>query len=102
MDLGAILNETMGDEIAEDLVPMLMIGETKRGEGEVLDSVFHEAENCILSLRSMAIQNRIQEVSQELLAAEQIGDIDLVNSLVAEQLDLSKMKHLLLTKLKES
>ena len=50
----------------------------------------------------MAIQNRIQEVSQELLAAEQIGDIDLVNSLVAEQLDLSKMKHLLLTKLKES
>ena len=102
MDLGAILNETMGDEIAEDLVPMLMIGEPKRGEGEVLDSVFHEAENCILSLRSMAIQNRIQEVSQELLAAEQMGDLDLVNALVAEQLDLSKMKHLLLTKLKES
>ena len=102
MDLGAVLNETMGDEIAEDLAPLLMIGEPKRGEGEVIDSVFHEAENCILSLRSMAIQNRIQEVSQELLAAEQTGDIDLVNALVAEQLDLSKMKHLLLTKLKES
>ena len=102
MDLGSILNETMGDEIAEDLAPLLMIGEPKRGEGEVIDSVFHEAENCILSLRSMAIQNRIQEVSQELLAAEQTGDIEAVNALVAEQLDLSKMKHLLLTKLKES
>lgn len=102
MDLGALLNETTGDEIAEDLVPLLMIGEPRRGEGEVIDSVFHEAENCILSLRSMAIQNRIQEVSQELLAAEQTGDTELVNLLVAEQLDLSKMKHMLLTKLKES
>lgn len=102
MDLGALLNETIGDDIAEDLIPLLMIGEPKRGEGEVLDNIFHEAENCILSLRSMAIQNRIQEVSQELLSAEQTGNIDLVNALVAEQLDLSKMKHLLLTKLKES
>ena len=102
MDLGALLNETTGDEIAEDLLPMLMIGEPKRGDGEVLDGVFHEAENCILSLRSMAIQNRIQEVSQELLAAEQVGNGELVNALVAEQLDLSKMKHLLLSKLKES
>ena len=101
-DLGALLDATLDDEIAEDLVPLLMIGEPKRGEGEVLDGVFHEAENCILSLRSMAIQNRIHEVSQELLAAEQSGDADLVNSLVSEQLDLSKMKHVLLSKLKES
>jgi len=102
LDLGALLDATSEDEIAEDLVPLLLIGEPKRGEGEVLDGVFHEAENCILSLRSMAIQNRIHEVSQELLAAEQSGDVDQVNSLVSEQLDLSKMKHVLLSKLKES
>jgi DNA primase len=102
LDLGALLDATSEDEVAADLVPLLMIGEPKRHEGEVLDTVFHDAENCILSLRSMAIQNRIQEVSQELLAAEQSGNTALVNSLVGEQLDLSKMKQVLLSKLKET
>jgi hypothetical protein len=96
------MDATADDEIAADLVPVLMMGEPKRGDGEVLDGVFHDAENCILSLRSMAIQHRIQEVSQELLAAEQSGDASLVNSLVAEHLDLSKMKQVLLSKLKET
>ncbi|HEX6280446.1 MAG TPA: DNA primase [Pyrinomonadaceae bacterium] len=102
LDMGALLDATTDDEIAADLVPLLMMGEPKRGEGEALDEVFHDAENCILSLRSMAIQHRIHEVSQELLAAEQSGDRNLVNSLVAEHLDLSKMKQLLLSKLKET
>ena len=102
LDLGALMDATAEDEIAADLVPVLMMGEPKRGDGEVLDSVFHDAENCILSLRSMAIQHRIQDVSQELLAAEQSGDTDLVNSLVAEHLDLSKMKQSLLSKLKQT
>ena len=97
-----MLDATSDDEVAADLVPVLMMGEPKRGDGEVLDAVFHDAENCILSLRSMAIQNRIQEVSQELLAAEQSGNSQLVNSLVLEQLDLSKMKQILLSKLKET
>ena len=102
LDMGALLDATEGDDIAADLVPILMMGEPKRGEGEALDDVFHDAENCILSLRSMAIQHRIQEVSQDLLAAEQSGDSELVNSLVAEHLDLSKMKQILLSKLKET
>nr|HQU93952.1 DNA primase [Pyrinomonadaceae bacterium] len=102
LDLGALLDATSEDEVVADLVPVLMMGEPKRGDGEVLDAVFHDAENCILSLRSMAIQNRIQEVSQELLAAEQSGNSTLVNSLVLEQLDLTKMKQTLLSKLKES
>ena len=102
LNLGALLDATAGDEIAEDLVPLLMMGEPKRGVGEVLDGVFHEAENCIFSLRSMAIQNRLHEVSQELLAAEQSGDSELVNHLVAEHLDLSKMKQVLLSKIRET
>jgi hypothetical protein len=102
LDMGTLLDATEGDDIAADLVPILMMGEPKRGEGEALDDVFHDAENCILSLRSMAIQHRIQEVSQDLLAAEQSGDSELVNSLVAEHLDLSKMKQVLLSKLKET
>lgn len=102
LDLGALLDASAGDEIAEDLVPLLMMGEPKRVVGEELDGVFHEAENCIFSLRSMAIQNRLHEVSQELLAAEQSGDSELVNHLVAEHLDLSKMKQVLLSKIRET
>lgn len=102
LDLGALLDATVGDEIAQDLVPLLMMGEPKRAEGEVLDAVFHDAENCLFSLRSMAIQNRIHEVSQELIVAEQSGDTELVSHLVAEHLDLSKMKQILLSKIRET
>ncbi|MBA2378075.1 MAG: DNA primase [Blastocatellia bacterium] len=90
-----------GDEFLEDLVPLLMMTEPKREEGEALDDVFHAAENCILSLRSMAISNRIMEISQDLIAAEQAGDITGVDHLVAEQMDLARMRQDLLTKIKD-
>ncbi len=89
------------DEFLEDLVPLLMMTEPKREEGEALDDVFHAAENCILSLRSMAISNRIMEISQDLIAAEQAGDLAIVDHLVAEQMDLARMRHDLLTKIKD-
>jgi len=102
LDLGALLELIGDDEIATDFVPLLMMGEAKREAGEVLDAVFHDAENCIFSLRSMAIQNRLHEVSQELLAAEQTGNSEVVTHLVAEHLDLSKMKQSLLSKISQT
>jgi hypothetical protein len=89
------------DEFFDDLVPLLMMTEPKREEGEVIDEVFHQAENCILTLRIMAISNRIIEISQEIIAAEQVGNHELAGSLVMEQLDLARMKHDLLTQIKE-
>jgi hypothetical protein len=78
-----------------------MMTEPKRASGEALDDVFHHAENCILTLRSMAIGNRIFDISQELIAAEQTGDTAALNHLVAEQMDLVRMRHDLLTKIRE-
>ncbi len=89
------------DEFLEDLVPLLLLSEPKRVSGEVIDDVFHQAENCIFSLRSMAISNRILEISQELIAAEQSGDSGSVSQLVAEQIDLTRMRHDLLTKIRD-
>ena len=89
------------DDMLLDLVPLIMMTEPKREEGEALDDVFHLAENCILTLRSMAISNRIFEISQELMAAEGSGDHETVAHLAAEQMDLARMKHALLTKIKE-
>ena len=102
MTLENLLERLPDDELMTDFVSLLMIGEPKREPDEVIDSVLHEAENCVLSLRSMAIQNRIHEVSQELLAAERAGDTTGINRLVAEQLDLSKMKQSLLSKIRET
>lgn len=89
------------DDFLQDLIPLLLMVEPKREAGEVMDEVFHQAENCILTLRSMAINNRISDIARELAAAEQAGDTPLASQLVAEQLDLARMKHLLLTKIKE-
>ncbi|MDM7921408.1 MAG: toprim domain-containing protein, partial [Pyrinomonadaceae bacterium] len=89
------------DEFFHDFVPLLMMTEPKREEGEALDDVFHRSENCILTLRTMAISNRSIEISQEMIAAEQAGNHELAHSLALEQLDLARMKHDLLTQIKE-
>ncbi len=96
-----LLNAAGDDPILQDFVPVLMMVEPKRAEGEVMDEVFHQAENCIFTLRLMAISNRISDIARELAAAEQAGDSPLASQLVAEQLDLARMKHSLLTKIKE-
>jgi DNA primase len=94
-----LLNIVGGNEFFDDLVPLLMMSEPKRAEGDAIDDVFHEAENCIFTLRSMAIQNRIHELSRELIEAEQAGERAKMSELVAEHLDLSKMHHSLLNKI---
>jgi replicative DNA helicase len=97
------LTELTGeDELLHDFLPLLMMGEPKRDGGEAIDEVLHQAENCVLTLRSMAISNRILEVSHELIAAEQSRDLERINELVAEHLDLSKMKQHLLNKITET
>ncbi|MGD9563222.1 MAG: DNA primase [Pyrinomonadaceae bacterium] len=101
MTLENLIDRLPDDELAADFVPLLMMGEARRDPGEVIDQVLHDAENCVLSLRSMAIQNRIHEVSQELLVAEQAADPVAINRLVGEQLELSKMKQSLVSKLRE-
>jgi DNA primase len=90
------------DELTSDFIPLLMVGVPKRGEGEVIDEVLHDAENCIFTLRSMAISNRLLEISQELIAAELDQDSETVVRLVQEHLDLSRMKQLLLNKIAET
>jgi DNA primase len=98
----SLLSLTGDDEFFHDLVPLLMMAEPKRAAGDVIDDVFHDAENCIFTLRSMAIQNRLHDVSRELIEAEQTGDATRISHLVAEHLDLSKMHHALLNKISQT
>src|SRR5687767_3044188 len=90
------------DDLLQDFLPLLFMTQPHRENGEVIDDVLHRAENCVLTLRSMAISNRLLEVSHELIAAEQTRNSTLVSRLVAEHLELSKMKQELLGRISET
>ena len=94
-----LMELTKEDEIASDLVPILLMSEPPREEDEAIDEVLVEAENCLATLRSMAISRRILEISQELAFAEQVGDEELLNNLVTEQIELARMRRELQGKL---
>ncbi|MGI8542071.1 MAG: DNA primase [Aridibacter sp.] len=87
------------DEIAADIVPILLMSEPPRDEDEAIDMVLVEAENCLATLRSMAISRRILDISQELAFAEQVGDAELLGKLVNEQIELARMRRDLQDKL---
>ncbi len=92
IDQGSILKQTQDDPIALDIVPVMMSNELPREPDEALDEVIIEAENCLASLRSMAISRRILEISQELAVAEQENDSEALAGLVNEQIELARMK----------
>ncbi|CAN5218140.1 DNA primase [soil metagenome] len=80
------------DEAASDFVSVLLLSEPAREKDEAIDEVLIEAENCVATLRGMAISRRILDISQELVYAEQNGDIVLRDRLVMEQIDLARLK----------
>ena len=80
------------DAAASDFVPVLLMSEPARDLDEAIDGVLREAENCVATLRSMALASRILEISQELVFAEQTGDFGLRDALVTEQISLARMK----------
>ena len=78
------LLELVGDDAtASDFVPVLLMSEPPRELDEAIDEVLREAENCVATLRSMAIASRILEISQELVLAEQSGES--MTNLLADQ-----------------
>lgn len=80
------------DEMMLDLAQKLLSGSPHRAQDEAMDTVLHEAENCVFTLRSMAIANRITEISRQSALAEQAGDSELAKQLTYEQLDLEKIR----------
>jgi DNA primase len=90
--MDGLLHEVGDDEAAQDFIPLLLMTEAKRAQGEDIEGVLHEAENCVVSLRLMAINNHISELLREQAQAEQAGDVNLANQLAKESIELAKIK----------
>ncbi len=87
-----LLEHIGDDETSVDLAQELLAGVPRREKDDAIDSVLQQAENCVFSLRNMAIANRVMEISREAKIAEQTGDNELFNQLTYEQLELEKIR----------
>ncbi len=87
-----LLKMVEDDAAASDFVSVLLLSDAAREADEAIDEVLREAENCVATLRGMAITRRILDISQELVFAEQTGDVSLRDRLVMEQIDLARLK----------
>ncbi|CAN5134140.1 DNA primase [soil metagenome] len=88
----SLIDHIGDDEAAVDLAHQLLQGEPRRQPDDAIDDVLTQAEDCVFSLRNMAIANRIMDISREASIAEQAGNTELFNHLTFEQLELEKIR----------
>ena len=96
VDFQTLGERTSGDAVAEDLVPVLLMGESRRAEGEATDEVMAEAESCLTALRLLRIERRLKDLSHEIVEAERAGDDARRDRLVLENLEWSRRRNALL------
>jgi hypothetical protein len=82
--------------VAADLVPLLLMSEPERAEGEAADDVLAEAESCLLTLRLMKVERRLKDLAMEIVAAERAGDDERRDKLVMENLAWTRRRSTLL------
>ncbi|MBV9959422.1 MAG: hypothetical protein JO360_13440, partial [Acidobacteria bacterium] len=87
-----LMARTEDDPVAADLVPLLLMSEPQREEGEAVDEVLAEAESCLSALRLMALDRRIGELGLEMAAAERAGDNARRDQLALEHLEWTRRK----------
>ncbi|HEX7996908.1 MAG TPA: DNA primase [Pyrinomonadaceae bacterium] len=91
-DSVAIQSKTEGDEVAADLVPLLLMSEPKRDEGEAADDLLKMAEGCLAGLRFEMIEHRINELSARIATAERAGDTEQRDQLILEKVEWARRK----------
>ena len=92
VDFASLGGLTEGDPVASDLVPMLLMSEPERAEGEATDVFLAEAESCALALRLMRVDRRIRELAAEISAADRADDTELRDRLILEDLEWKRYR----------
>jgi DNA primase len=96
VDFATLGSRTEGDAVAEDLVPLLLMHEPERAEGEATDAVLAEAESCLTALRLMRIERRLKDLQAGVAAADRANDAERRDRLVMEQLEWTRRRNALL------
>jgi DNA primase len=91
IDAGSLGAYVLDDEMLVAFTQKLAAS-PQRSNDEPIDNALKEAENCVFSLRDMAISNRITEINRGAASAEATGDTELANQLTFEQLELEKIR----------
>jgi DNA primase len=92
VDFETLTAKTGDDALAADFVPLLLMSEPQRDEGEAVDDTLVNAESCLHALRLMMIDRRIGELGVEMATADRAGDDERRNELALEQLDWARRK----------
>jgi DNA primase len=96
VDFSTLGELTEGDAVAADLVPLILMGESPRAEGEAADDTLAEAESCLAALKVMSVEHRLKELAAAINEAERAGDDTRRDTLVLENLDLTRRRNALL------
>ncbi len=92
VDFTTLAAKTGDDPLAADFVPLLLMSEPQRDEGEAVDDTLANSESCLHALRLMMIDRRINELGIEIATAERLGDDERRDKLALEQLEWARRK----------
>ena len=95
VDFTTLTAKTEDDPLAVDFVPLLLMGESQRAEGEAVDDTLATAESCLNALHLMMVDRRINELSVEISTAERVGDTELRDRLALEHLEWARRRNAL-------
>ncbi|MEA2173886.1 MAG: primase [Blastocatellia bacterium] len=98
VNFDTLSERTTEDPLAADLVPLLLMAESQRAEGEAMDDVMAVAESCLNALRLMSTDRRISELYLEMTAAERAGDMARRDQLALEHLEWTRRRNTLLSR----
>jgi DNA primase len=98
VNFDTLSERTTEDPLAADLVPLLLMAESQRAEGEAMDDVMAVAESCLNALRLMSTDRRISELYLEMTAAERAGDMTRRDQLALEHLEWTRRRNTLLSR----
>jgi DNA primase len=93
VDFATLGERTEGDVVAADLVPVVLMAEPARADGEAIDDVLAAAESCLAALRLMSVERRLKDLSVEIAEAERAGDDARRDRLVLENLEWSRRRN---------
>ncbi|HEX8888571.1 MAG TPA: DNA primase [Pyrinomonadaceae bacterium] len=92
VDFTTLGAKTESDPLAADLVPLFLMSEPQRDEGEAVDDTLASAESCLSTLKLMTVDRRISEIMIELANAERAGDAERRDKLALEHLEWARRK----------